>query len=213
MSAPINHRHTAGAFLVGAAGTTLAGALVQTLLIPTTDVADDRWSYPWETGPYVVVSLLYAVLHLFVVAGLVAFGRSGVAGTSPAARRGLTIAIVGTLTLTGGEIIGLPIGDAFIDDTNAQVVGAVFGLGVLLSAVGLLMVGIAALRAQVMHGWRRYTPLAAGTWTSLLVVLPLAIPKALPGCVAVYGVCLLGMAAALHLESRAVGLRSSQQAV
>jgi hypothetical protein len=202
MSTPTVHRAAASAFIVGAAGTTIAGVMIQTLVIPTTDVADDRWSYPWEAGPFVVVSFVYIVLHLLVAAGLVAFGRSGVAGRSRAARSGVAVAVAGTLTLTGGEIIGLPIRDALTDDTSAQVVGAAFGLGVLLSAIGFLVLGVATLRARVWLDWRRYTPLATGIWTSILVVLPLAIPKALPGCVAVYGACLLAMAVGLHRETR-----------
>jgi hypothetical protein len=210
VSTPAVHRPATFAFIVGAAGTTVAGVLIQTLVIPTTDVADDRWSYPWEAGPFVAVSLVYIVLHLLVATGLVAFGRSGVAGSSRAARSGVAIAVAGTLTLTVGEIIGLPIRDGLTDDTSAQVVGAVFGLGVLLSAVGFLILGVATLRANVWCDWRRYTPLVTGIWMSILVVLPLAIPKALPGCVAVYGACLLAMALALHRETRTSNDQSFQ---
>lgn len=201
VSTPTVHRLAVWAFIVGAAGTTITGVLIQTLVIPTTDVADDRWSYPWETGPFVAVSLVFTVLHLLVAIGLVAFGRSGVAGGSRAARSGVAIAVTGTLTLTVGEIIGLPIRDALTDDTSAQVVGAVFGLGVLLSAVGFLVLGVATLRAHVWCDWRRYTPIVTGIWTSILVVLPLTIPKALPGSVAIYGACLLAMAVGLHRQT------------
>lgn len=45
MPTPTDHRRATRAFIAGAAGTTIAGVLVQTLVIPTTDVADDRWSY------------------------------------------------------------------------------------------------------------------------------------------------------------------------
>ncbi len=111
------------------------------------------------------------------------------------------MAIAGTLALTAGEIAGLPIRDSLTDDTSAQAVGAVFGLGVLLSAVGFIIVGIATLRAHVWQDWRRYTPLAAGIWTSILAVLPLAIPRALPGGVGIYGACLLALAIGLRRET------------
>ena len=211
MSAPTDYRSAAWAFIAGAAGTTIAGVLIQTLVIPTTNVTDERWSYPWEAGPFVAVSLLYVILHVLVAAGVAVVGRIGVAGTSRPARRGITLAIVGTLTLTAGEIAGLPIRNALTDDTSAQLVGAVFGLGVLLSAIGFLMVGIATLRAGVWCDWRRYTPLATGIWTSTLVVLPLAIPQALPGGVAIYGACLLAMAVAVHRESRALRNRNTDR--
>ena len=211
LPAPSDYRSATWAFIAGAAGTTIAGVVIQTLVIPTTNVTDDRWSYPWEAGPFVVVSLFYVVLHLLVVAGVAVFGRIGVAGTSRPARRGITFAIVGTLTLAAGEVAGLPIRNALIDDTSAQLVGAVFGLGVLLSAIGFLMVGIATLRAGVWCDWRRYTSLATGIWTSTLVVLPLAIPQALPGGVAIYGACLLAMALAVRRESRTLRNRPTDR--
>lgn len=201
MFALTDHRSATWALIAGATGTTVAGALIQLLVVPTTDIAIDRWSYPWEPGPFVVVSLVYIILHLLVAAGLVGFGRIGVGGTSRQARWGNTLAIAGTLALTAGEIAGLAISDARTDDTSAQAVGAVFGLGVLLSAVGFIIVGVATLRALVWQDWRRYTPLVAGIWTSILIVLPLAIPRALPGGVAMYGACLLAMAIGLRREN------------
>ncbi len=75
-------RNFTWALIAGAAGTAVAGAFIQLLVVPTTDVTIDRWSYPWAAGPFVVVSLVYSILHLLVAVGLVGFGRVGVGGTS-----------------------------------------------------------------------------------------------------------------------------------
>ncbi len=201
---PETIRSLATAFMIGAAGTALSGALVQFVVEPATNVSDDRWSYPWTTGPFVVVSLLYIVLHLLVAVGLIGFGRSGVAGTSRAARSGVALAVAGTLVLAAGELASLPIRDALVDDTSAHIVGAVFGLGVVLSAIGLLLTGKATLSARIWHGWRRYTPLVAGIWTTALVGVEAT--TALPAGVGVYGACLLAMAIALHSDPVPVGI-------
>ena len=95
MSAPTGYRSAAWAFIAGATGTTIAAVFIQTLVIPATNVTDDRWSYPWEAGPFVAVSLFYVILHVLVAAGVGVVGRIGVAGTSRPARRGITLAIVG----------------------------------------------------------------------------------------------------------------------
>ncbi len=189
-------RRHAAVFISGAAGTAVSGALVQLVVLPSTNVPDDRWSYPWNAGVFVVVSLLYIVLHLLVADGLLAFRRSGMAGASRAASVGVTLAIAGTLLLAVGEVASIPIRDALVDDTSAGVVGAIFGLATVLSAIGLLLIGKATLSAQRWHGWRRYTPLMAGLWTTALIGV--AATDALAAGVAVYGVCLLGMAVALY---------------
>lgn len=186
------------AFVAGAALTALSGALVQSVVMPASDVSDERWSYPWTTGAFVPISLAYLVFHLLVAVGLVAFGRSGVAGTSRAARAGVRLAVAGTLLLAAGEVASIPIRDALVDDTSAVVVGAVYGVGSLVSAIGLLLAGKATLSAGRWHDWRRYTPLVAGLWTTALVGI--AATDALPAGVAVYGACLLAMALALRTE-------------
>lgn len=194
-------RRAAVAFVTGAALTTASAVVVQMAVIPATEVADDKWSYPWTSGGLVVVSLLYAVFHLLIAIGLVGFGRSGLAGQSRAARMGVTVAVTGTALLLVAELASIAIRDAAMADTAAGVVGGLFGLGTVLSAVGLLVAGRATLSASLWDGWRRYTPLAAGIVTSALVVV--ASTGALAGGVALYGASLLAMALALYTQPSA----------
>lgn len=195
---PSSVRRAAAAFVAGAALTTISSAAVQLVVIPATDVSDDKWSYPWTSGALVVISLLYAVFHLLITIGLVGFGRSGVAGRSRAARVGVTTAVTGTALLLVAELASIPIRDAAMADTAAGLVGALFGLGTLLSAIGLLVAGKATLSASVWDSWRRYTPLGAGIVTAVLVVI--AFTGALAAGVALYGLSLLLMAIALYTQ-------------
>jgi hypothetical protein len=184
--------------IVGAAATTLGGIVVQGIVQPATNVSDRRWSYPWSSGALVPVSILWASLHVLVFAGVLGFARSGVAGHSRSARLGTTLALVGTALLFVGEIASIPIRDQRTDDTGAVIVGAIFALAILLTAVGFLAAGVATVRAQLWQGWRRFTPLTAGVVTSAL--LGLNVTKALPTGVAMYGLCLLGLGVALYTQ-------------
>jgi hypothetical protein len=211
-------RRASGAFIAAAAATAAAGAVLQFGLQPTTELSDEMWRYPWSSGDaFVAFSLFSALLHVLVIGGLIAFGRSGVAGRSRAASRGIALVVTGTALLLVGELASIPIRDAELEDTSAAVVGGVFGLASLLSTVGFLVVGRATLRAGVWQDWRRFTPLATGIWLIALTPLSLAVPKVLHGGVGLYGVCLLAMATALYTRpatSRAVtpGPLQSQQA-
>jgi hypothetical protein len=184
--------------IVGAAATTLGGIVVQGVIQPATNVSDQKWSYPWSSGALVPVSILWASLHVLVFAGVLGFARSGVAGHSRSARLGTILALVGTALLFVGEIASISIRDQRTDDTGAVIVGAIFALAILLTAVGFLAAGAATVRARLWQGWRRFAPLTAGIVSFAL--LGLNATKALPTGVAMYGLCLLALGAALYTQ-------------
>jgi len=194
-------RRAAAAFIVASAATAVAGAVLFLGLQPSTDLSDDMWRYPWESsGAFVAFSIFSAFLHGLVILGLLAFGRSGAAGRSRSASRGVALAVAGTALLLVGELLSIPIRDARTDDTSATIVGGtVFGVAGVLSTIGFLVLGRATLRAGLWHGWRRYTPLATGVWLCAMYVT-FAFPTLLHGMVGVYGLCLLAMAIALYTD-------------
>jgi hypothetical protein len=195
-------RQRAALFMVAGAATAVAGAVLFFGMQPSTDLSDDMWRYPWESsGAFVAFSLFSAALHALVAVGIVAFGRSGAAGRSRAATRGVALAVAGAALLLVGELASIPIRDAETSDTSAGIVGGgVFGVAGTLSTIGFLVLGWATLRAGVWHDWRRYTPLATGIWLIAMSVVTTPFPTALHGMVGVYGLCLLGMAAALYTD-------------
>jgi hypothetical protein len=195
-------RRAAIAFIVGAAATAVAGAVLLFGMQPSTDLSDDMWRYPWESsGAFVAFSIFSACLHALVAIGILAFGRSGAAGRSRAATSGVALAVAGTVMLLAGELASIAIRDAETSDTSAGIVGGgIFGVAGTLSMIGFLVLGWATLRANVWHGWRRYTPLATGIWLVAMTVVTVPFPKALHGMVGVYGLCLLAMAIALYTD-------------
>jgi hypothetical protein len=192
-------RRAAITLIVGATASAIGGIVVQAVVQPRTTVSDEMWSYPWSSGALVPISVLWASLHALVFAGLIGFVRSGLAGTSRGARVGAILALVGTALLFVGELASIPIRHEHADDAGATIVGAIFGVAVLLSAVGLLAAGVATLRTGLWRGWRRFTPLTAGVWTTALIGL--GSTKALPAGVAVYGLCLLALGIALYTQT------------
>jgi hypothetical protein len=193
-------RRAAVAFIVASAATAVAGAVLAFGMQPSTDISDDMWRYPWESsGAFVAFSIFSAFLHGLVIIGLLAFGRSGAAGRSRSASRGVALVVAGTALLLVGELLSILVRDARSDDTSATIVGiAVFGAGGILSMIGFLVLGRATLRAGAWHGWRRYTPLTAGIW--LIAMTVFAGRTLLHGMVGVYGLCLLGIAVALYTQ-------------
>ena len=169
---------------------------MQTVVQPASTVPDTRWSYPLSAEAFVPVTLLYAVFHVLVLLGVLAFARSGAAGTSRVARTGTTLAIAGTGLLCLAELASIPFRDSLIADPGPSTVGAAFGLAVVLTAVGFLLAGVSTLRAGVWQDWRRVVPLATGIWSTLLVGV--SMTGALAAGVGVYGVCMLLLGVALR---------------
>lgn len=205
-------RRAAIAGCVGATATAIGGLVVQAVIQPSTTISDERWSYPWSSTALVPMSILWASLHALVFVGVLGFARSGLAGQSRSARFGVSLALAGTALLFVGELASIPVRGQQVDDTGAEIVGAIFAVAIVLSAVGFLSAGIATVRARLWRGWRRYTPLGAGIWTTAL--LGLNLTKALPTAVAVYGLCLLALSVALYTQpapSSATGLRLRPQ--
>lgn len=186
----------AGIALIAGALITAIGGVVSQFVQASTTVSDDLWRYPWSSDAFVPVSVLWAAAHVLVIIGLLGFRRSALAGDSTAARRGITLAIAGTALLLVGEIASLPMTDEATNSTAGGIVGAVFGLGTLLSAVGLLLAGKATLSARRWQDWRRFTPITAGAWT--LALVGIAMTKGLATGVAIYGLCLLALGIALY---------------
>jgi len=184
------------AAIAGGAATAISGVLVQTVVQPASTIPDTVWSYPWSADAFVPVSLVYAVFHLIVFAGVLGFARSRAIGTARSGRVGAVLALAGTAVLLVAELASIPIRYERFDATGPAVIGPVFGLGVLLSGVGFLLAGWAVLRAGEWHGWRRFVPLATGVWTTVLVGVSLT--KALPTGVAIYGTLIFLLGVALY---------------
>jgi hypothetical protein len=105
------------------------------------------------------------------------------------------VAVVGTLLLAVAELASIPVADQRMDDTGPGLVGAGFGLATLVSAAGLLVAGVATVRAGYWSGWRRFAPLAVGVWLAAMIAL--VDTPALAVSVTLYGLLLTGLGVAV----------------
>jgi hypothetical protein len=85
--------------------------------------------------------------------------------------------------------------DADMSDGGAMVALTCFGLGTLLTAVGMVAAGSDVLRSGVWHGWRRFTPLVFGGW--MLAMMPLQFTAALVVAVGIYALVTIAFGAAM----------------
>lgn len=180
--------------VVGGVLTAAGGIVVQLVVRPQSPVAPEMWTYPWSGGAFVAVTLLYAALHLLVLASFWGFSVSGLAGTGRASRVGHVLALGGTALLAVAEVISILWVGQRVDEAGPSATALVFGLGTVLTAVGFLVLGVSTLRAHTWTGWQRFAPLALGVWTTVLLVLVATPVSAL--AIGVYGllIAVLGLA-------------------
>lgn len=184
--------------IVGAAMLTVLAVATQ-VVQASTDVSTHQWSYPWSSGTSIAFDLLGAGSELLLIFGVLGLRRGRVAGTARAASLGLWAALVGTALVVVGHLASIPVRDELVDDGWPRVVGGVFGLGTVLTAVGFLLAGRATIRAGIWRGWRGFTPLAVGAWSAVLIGLQFT--PALPTAVAVYGLSFLAVGVALCTQA------------
>jgi hypothetical protein len=182
------------ACIVGAAVLTAGGVVTQVAEVGTS-VSEDAWRYPWSTGTFVWVTILFAVAQCLLVVGVLGLRRSGVAGTGRAATVGLASAVAGTALIVVGHLASIPARDLTVDDAGALVAGLAFFVGTVLSAVGFLLAGSAVLRSARWRDARRFVPTAIGIWA--VAMLGLQFTPLLPTAAAVFAALFIALGVAL----------------
>lgn len=162
---------TTRAGYVGAVGALigLAIALVNQFSVPVVPL--DQTSYPLEPNMFAIVESILVVFHITTFVLVLAFARSGLAGSSRIAKVSLAIALVGLGAHVFAEAGYAVAANTAIDDPLPTALSAVFGIATILVAIGMVVAGIATLRAHVWVGWGRFTPLAFGVMTVILIAL------------------------------------------
>jgi hypothetical protein len=179
---------------VGAAVLTAGGVATQ-VVAAGTSVSKESWRYPWSSATFVALTIVFALAQCLLVVGVLGLRRSGVAGTGRIAVVGLAAAVAGTALIVVGHLASIPARDSTVDDAGALVAGLAFFLGTVLSAVGFLMAGAAALRTAASRDARRFVPLAIGIWA--VAMLGLQFTPFLPTAAAVFSALFIALGVAL----------------
>ena len=180
------------------------GALMTAAHRNASPVSDEQLSYPWNGATAITTSLTWGLTQLLIVVGLMALARSGAVPTATG-RAGGRLAVTGALLYVVAHALSLVAYDAALDDPISVGVLSCFGVGTLLTAVGLIMAGTVALRSGVWSGWRRRTPIVLGVW--MVVMMPLQFTAALPVAVGVYALAVMALGLALIVEGLGLGPR------
>jgi hypothetical protein len=140
------------------------------------DPVVSRHELTWPLSPhaYVFMQIFFAATQLLMSLGILGLTRSDVVRPGRAGRVFGALAVAGMALTVPGELVLIIVRH---DEADASAVGAwssVFGLGVLLADIGLIGLGILALRH---HRWSRAwasLPLALGVF-QLIVVTPVSL--------------------------------------
>lgn len=173
------------------------GALITAAYRGSSPVSDERLSYPWTGATALTTSSIWGITQVLLVVGLLAFARSG-AATSRAGIAGARVAVAGAVLFVAAHGLSLVGYDAMLDDTVAIAVISCFGVGTVLTAVGLILAGASTRRSGVWSGWRRNAPLILGLW--MVAMIPLQFTPALPLAVGVYALATIGLGLAMMME-------------
>lgn len=121
---------------------------------------------PFGTLENVIMQGIVIIANTLTLIGVVGLARSGAAGEGWLARIGLGIALVASALFLPFEVLV-----AF----NLELGGMLLGMSALAQGFGLLLTGIAVLRARRWKGWQRFTPLLCGLYTFLVLIPALAL--------------------------------------
>ena len=142
----------------------LAAMLGGALWIALWFILRSTWSADLLTLTYEDYNRLMPIPLLLLMSGLAGLyarqgGRSGKLGTA-----GAVVAFIGLVMLLAGSVVEFWIGGGIRhgNESISQSGWGIFLLGFPVLAVGMLLFGIAALRAKVLPGWRRPLPLIIG---------------------------------------------------
>jgi len=146
---------TAGLWLI--AGSIIGiGVGVKEALFPT----------PFGTVQNVIMQAIVIIANTLVLIGVIGLVRSGAAGDSRLAKIGLVVAVLASALFLPFEVLVA---------VNEELGGALLGLTALVQGLGLLLAGIAVLRAGRWSGWHRFTPLLCGLYTFVILIPALAL--------------------------------------
>jgi hypothetical protein len=164
-------RNTGIAAITGAA-LAIAGNAALFAVHPV--VPSDKLSWPLSPHDYVFMQLFFALTQLLMAVGIFGLTRSDVVRPGRAARVLGTLAVTGMSLTVPGELVLILVRSDNADASAVSTLSGVFGLGVLLADVGLIGLGVLALRQRRWsRGWAAL-PLALGVF-QLVVVTPVSL--------------------------------------
>lgn len=139
-------------------------------------VAESKLSWPLSPQQYLFMQLFFALTQALMAAGIIGLVRSDVVRPGRGAHVFGGLAVTGMALTVPGELVLILVRRADADAGSVGAMSSVFGLGVLLADIGLIGLGILALRQRRWPRAWSALPLVLGAW-QLLVVTPVSISQ------------------------------------
>jgi len=161
-------------------------------------------------GPALVEGLIGVVLLVGLMGGplgLLALRATGNDRTGRTGKIGAVIALLGLLSYLAGQLLQTVLGLATSE------IGIFYAIGALLVGLGMLALGIAALVARRLPGWKRFVPLSVGAYYAAMIPVQIVFfigPNGLPSAtlLAFWGLtwAALGYAISSEASGKVTGL-------
>lgn len=153
------------------------------------------------TGGFYVTETAWLVVHLLILLGLVGLVRSGAVGDLAWGNTGFAVAIVGRIIFLVAEVAAILVGhdEVFL-----------FPVAAVLTGVGMMVGGVAVVRAGRWKGALRFAPLAMGAYPFVAMFPVLAATGDRPDTIlSCWGVMMLAVGLAMTRATAASGARSA----
>jgi len=169
--------HRAGGVCLGA-GLLGAASGIFLAVVPS-QVDEDVYSYPLDEGPFAAIQVFFFLQHLALVFGLLGVWRPGVLGAGRLGGWGLAGAAAGMGLLAAVELVAISAANAAYPSPRTDVLDALYGVSSVLIGIGMVVAGVAVLRAGRWTGWRGGLVLAIGVYVFVPMMPALLGPFAL----------------------------------
>ncbi len=127
-------------------------------------VEPDVYGYPLGPTAFTLIHSFFFVQHLALVLGLLALWRSGALGKTRLGPWGTGTAVVGMTLLALTELAAIPAANAPYPSPHTDILDTIYGVASMVIGIGLVLTGIAVLRAGLWQGWQRFLPLLLGVY-------------------------------------------------
>jgi hypothetical protein len=157
-----------------------------------------------QTLDFSIRNSLIVLTHALILVGIIGLARSGAAGDGWLGKIGLGLAIFMEVLFIPAEIT---------IQVNFALGGALDGICGMGLGLGMILTGIAVLRAGRWQGWRRYIPLLFGLYPFLLI-MPYVFLTGAPNFAAIggWGLPTLLLGVALRAEDAVAARQQTARA-
>lgn len=178
------------------------GGAIWFLVIVGSELLGIPWSEP-QTAVFTTAEIIFIIVQTLLLFGIFGVWQSGGVGDGTFGKLAFGLALFGHFVFVLVEIHSLILGE----------LSPLFPIAPLSSAVGILLTGIAVLRAKQWQGWTRWMPFLTGIYP-FLFMFPFLFIYGQPSdyAIGLWGLVRLGLGLAIRAQVETPILPASEVA-